>query len=438
MPKKPRASKRTAAFLNFAVRQESLFAELVQRDWLAGDPDRDLHGSLQQAMVVLGATACVVSLGSRGQQFPIISWLEPKYKLETDLQLIQQDVLSKCATKSVIRTILADGFVATTWVLKPVGNAMHPDFCSIITDPSRTRIGIGSIIEAGRQAEFIATASLVYQTLRRRAILFDRVPAVVSESYWLAAAAPAETNQRTPPWANGGRTERTVTLAIDIRKSTFCMGQAAVDADYADWLDQFVRVTSEVCAVHGGVFDQFTGDGALIHFLNDETRLACDRSPMAAALACAVDLLRAMDLHLAVLRSLVRHPSDVVGGAVGLDVATASWSMARAGMPIVVGRGVVDACRLSSAAGPRTINMTNIFKVNLLAAVDCPRALDASHEPGALRRALLTTKELPADLACYMYQLAELPDSIGMGSSRVEQLYRRVVGDWRPRAHQMF
>ena len=105
------------------------------------------------------------------------------------------------------------------------------------------------------------------------------------------------------------------TLSYDLRKSTFCMENADSPSKFAGWLDLLVQILTQVAHRHGGVFDKFTGDGALVHFLAKECEVVYGTKPVEAALACAIDMQYATKVHLDRLRKFMRMDSNLLGVA---------------------------------------------------------------------------------------------------------------------------
>jgi class 3 adenylate cyclase len=107
------------------------------------------------------------------------------------------------------------------------------------------------------------------------------------------------------------------------------------------------------------VFDKFTGDGVLVHFLDDESRAIVGRPACDAALTAALAMQRAITRHLVRLRGFLRSNSKLLGGGIGIDTGEAHWSLDYASQPIVVGKGVVYSCRLGDGARSGAIRLTN-------------------------------------------------------------------------------
>lgn len=145
----------------------------------------------------------------------------------------------------------------------------------------------------------------------------------------------------------GGSETPTLTLSLDIRRSTFAMQQACDRLFHAAWLDAVAQLARELTLLHGGIFDKFTGDGALVHFVYEAGDKASEEAALRSAMGCASEILLAMREHSRHLECNLKFLSELFGPAIGMARDISAWSLDRDGRPIVVGTGVVNACRLS-------------------------------------------------------------------------------------------
>ncbi len=205
------------------------------------------------------------------------------------------------------------------------------------------------------QGLYEAGTRLIQLGMRVRAGADSAFSSHISKKFWDAADdRPAESEFRRP-WEDQDRDgysqQLTATLSVDLRSSTFVMDHAMEQGEYARWIEGFVLLIKEVVHFHGGVFDKFTGDGAIAHFPE-----SCRGNVPAAftgaiaelvlpALACAWEIVTAVRIYADDLLPYISVVNDRFGPSVGLAVDRAHWSADRAGNPIVVGRGVVHACR---------------------------------------------------------------------------------------------
>ena len=131
-----------------------------------------------------------------------------------------------------------------------------------------------------------------------------------------------------------------------------------------------------------GIFDKFTGDGALVHFLSDEiaaigedqgfekldfasygwradpAALAKDAVAIRRAVKCGWEMIHAIEYHSERLRKLFRLDIPSFGPAVGIAIGKALWSVDREANPIVVGNGVVLACRITDKTSRGRLRIT--------------------------------------------------------------------------------
>jgi class 3 adenylate cyclase len=191
-------------------------------------------------------------------------------------------------------------------------------------------------------------------------------PIGMSQRFWNAAEDFDPVDCRLRPWdldASGKTTTvLTASLSFDLRSSTFAMDQAIDKKFHADWLEGMVIILRNIAHWHQGVFDKFTGDGVLAHFPVDsfegeDIDSASDRAVL-NSLVCAWDMIRAVAIYTDHLVPNLALWKPSFGSSVGMAFDDALWSVDRVGNPIVVGRGVVHACRLSD--GPAgTVQVSN-------------------------------------------------------------------------------
>jgi class 3 adenylate cyclase len=229
--------------------------------------------------------------------------------------------------------------------------------------------------------------------------------------------------RRVPPWDTDTKLHETVTISVDLRKSTYCMEFAKSEEKFARWVYHLVVKMREVAHLHGGVFDKFTGDGCLVHFLQSDFDQCGDDAGLSGvdhALACAVDLQRAIEIHMRGLRKFLKHDSPLFGAGIAIDVDSAHWSSMRGDpAPIVVGKGVVGACRVGNKAPRLSIRLTNVAYNELCS--------DYRERLSGITRVNLETKEVPGSLAleCWEFKL-EREVNLGKGQDQIAKLCEKV------------
>jgi class 3 adenylate cyclase len=264
-----------------------------------------------------------------------------------------------------------------------------------------------------------STVGLLFQVLQHRVRIFSPFAARVAERYWDESLSTAPDRLKAP-WEHSDSL-KTATLSIDLRKSTFCMENAADPKKFARWLDELVQILTAVTHLYGGVFDKFTGDGALVHFLERESALIYNTTPVEAALDCAISMHRAVARHLEQLRKFLRLDSDILGAAIGIDVDPTYWSVDHRNNPITVGRGVVNACRVGDKTDAGAIRITNIAYQLL------PRTRDLAE----FTKVKFVSKEYGAEMHITAWELPHGAHPLvrfpAETDAIVEQVYRRSV-----------
>ncbi len=172
-----------------------------------------------------------------------------------------------------------------------------------------------------------------------------------------------DTSGILPSGGRPGARVPTFTLSLDLRKSTSLMDQVEQPGAFAIWLETLSELCREIVHDNGGIFDKFTGDGVIAHFAvaydpnekippsNYDFAVSWPKvqTQAAAALTCGCELVRAVQELLKLLQPLLRFDIGTAGPSVGIAFDDASWSLDRDGRPIVVGKGVVNACRITAA-----------------------------------------------------------------------------------------
>jgi class 3 adenylate cyclase len=247
---------------------------------------------------------------------------------------------------------------------------------------------------------------------------FASFPPELAERYWEEARRSGVNDRLRPPWDRPNPV-KTATLSLDLRKSTYCMEFARSDSEFGKWLDRLVKKMKEVAHLHGGVFDKFTGDGALIHFLDGECRQIYNKRAVDAAVHCAVDLQRAIEIHMRALRRFLQYDSELFGAGIAIDVRKAFWSFDHRDNPLVVGKGVVGACRVGGGSARQTIRLTNGAYQSLTREV--------RDNLTKVQRRPLETKEMPGSLGLQCWEFSVEPDlNLGHGPDKIVQLCKEI------------
>jgi class 3 adenylate cyclase len=398
---------------------------LCMRAWGWEKVDAKERGAIQICLSIIGAVGIVA-------HFPVqevtISHFMPRSGLGHERgKVIAKQVLLAIQAQS---HLLAENFpfrytvdglllVATTippLLVTPGDSIASRDYCALVYDDDPDLHG-DKIRESVDDYHALSSLALIYQVMRQRVRMFAPFPGAISERYWADSYGPSRSvDPLTPPW-EPSRHLAAATLSYDLRKSTICMENDDSAAKFAEWLDLLVQILTQVAHRHGGVFDKFTGDGALVHFLEKECEVVYGTKPVEAALACAIDMQYATKIHLDRLRTFLRLDSNLLGGAIGIDVAPSRWSLDHRGNPITVGKGVVGACRLGDKTAAGEIRLTNIAYQAL--PNDFKRGLD-------LRSEEFTSKEYSKEMGLVAWTMKTLPLPMGRNPMDFESFCREV------------
>jgi len=241
-----------------------------------------------------------------------------------------------------------------------------------------------------------AYCTAIEMAMIRRAEADSIIAANISEDFWKAQDDPSNGPKPCRPWEHGHEWPAyyvpTTSLSFDLRSSTFIMENAIDKAKHAVWLENLVKVLRNLVLRHNGVFDKFTGDGVLAHFpvyrFHDDDETARTNTVL-NAISCGWEMVEAAALCGEYLKPNLALHTEWFGGTAGVAFDFAAWSRDESGNPIVVGRGVVHACRLSSDHEERMVVLvTNAAFTRLEAQL--------GHQPDAHITPLLTkeyTKE---------------------------------------------
>lgn len=269
-----------------------------------------------------------------------------------------------------------------------------------------------------------AYCAAIEMAMLRRAEADSIIAPNVSEEFWKAQDDLGAREKPCRPWEHEHKWSAyyvaTTSLSFDLRSSTFIMEHAIDKAKHADWLEKLVKVLRVLTHRHNGVFDKFTGDGVLVHF--PVYGFSADDEPARTrtvinAVACGWEMVEAAELCGEYLRPNLALYTERFGGTAGVAFDFAAWSRDEAGNPIVVGRGVVHACRLSSDRDDRMVVLaTNAAFARLEGSL--------GHQPNAVR-APLVTKEYSSEHMVTKIRMVEPPTGVNFDSGAV----RRIVED---------
>lgn len=349
----------------------SVTATLCRRSWSNKYLDQELLEALGYCLGSLGAAALIAIYVHEDVTLKHCAF--PSVLTEEALNAIADRVRSFASDRQYFHEETGTFHIIGGTVIEPDGREIRAvergkrpasvvGYAALIFETKNVPAGSG----IHRMASFhgTCTAPLLWQVIQQRVRVFLPVAPRDAERYWLSArevGGPAE--RHVPPWSRNGQEVRTVTLGFDLRKSTFCMENADNPRKFALWLDRMVQILMRIAHRYGGIFDKFTGDGALVHFPVEgaaERFAESERAAVTSSLYCAVAMQKGLAHHLRELRKFMRLDSKVLGGAIGLDIAAAHWVLDERDNPITVGRGVVNACRLMDSTKAGCVRLTNI------------------------------------------------------------------------------
>lgn len=280
----------------------------------------------------------------------------------------------------------------------------------ILVDPGARLLKRRQDIRDAITVAWYPVAATFREIFRQRAKSYGRLPEEKIVYDWLAVEASGSGGGGGREWATlGGLSDKsyaTITISLDLRKSTFAMEQARDATRFATWMTTLISMLTKQAKGAGATFDKFTGDGVIIHYPvnppwqvshSNETIEAAAPKAMARAVVCAAQMVIGVQRRLEDLRKILLNDSGKFGAGVGIAIADAHWSVDLEGNPMVVGRGVVNACR---AADPAPAGL--LYLVN--SAYQAFRDSDLAHRVTA-SRVSYATKEFNGDLDVSVWAL---------------------------------
>ena len=276
----------------------------------------------------------------------------------------------------------------------------RPDWATIDAEGEATVDNLHQLPAHREEIDFIhgimtSALAVLYDVVRQRMRRFSAFSKEISIRYWDDAIPALRARHSSSadasrlflaPWDRNDAVA-VATLSLDLRKSTFCMEQSEELGEFARLLTIMVQILTKITHLHGGVFDKFTGDGCIVHFLDREQRVLFRNTAATAAFECAIDMQIGIGWVVARLRRILRHDSDLLGAGIGVDCGSSYWSIDHQYNPVVVGRPVVGACRLCGVAVANDIFFTNVAYQEL-----------EGKNQGRFVRTNIDGKDLPADL----------------------------------------
>ncbi len=251
-------------------------------------------------------------------------------------------------------------------------------------------------------------AATIREIFRQRAKSYGRLPDKKAIHDWLRVERGGQGGDGREGGGLGGLKDQksctTITISLDLRKSTFAMEQARDATRFATWMTGVISALTTLAQSAGAIFDKFTGDGVIIHFPvnppwdeQEKDAEPAEAEAMERAVICAARMVVCVQHKLDELRKILLNDCGKFGAGVGIAIADAYWGVDLEGNPMVVGRGVVNACR---AADPAPAGMLYLVNSAYQAFRDTP--LGRRTNPSRL---CYTTKEFNGDLDVSVWAL---------------------------------
>ena len=322
---------------------------------------------------------------------------------------------------------------------------------------SRPEVNAGNVdgISKVYSERLAALSSLLQILFRYRSRIYSNFPILLSSHYWssrndLDVSSPIL--RLLPPWQRQS-SPLMVTVAVDLRKSTFAMDMSHDAKYFADWVECIVEILRSLCIANLGVFDKFTGDGILCHFLAAECNefVNLDELPSSSNLSRASDwhssvwqkhhtgggsavvqalrfcwqAQKAASLHILELQRNLSTWQERLGFGFGVGLGRNEWSVDRDGNSIVVGRGVVQSCRMADLAYRDQI----LCSYSLGAEIS--DLLDGEIE---IKQVPFVSKEVDVEREALIFDVSKPPRGIDLNHELVrkvmDQSYDRFSGAW--------
>ncbi len=149
----------------------------------------------------------------------------------------------------------------------------------------------------------------------------------------------------------------TYTLCLDIRKSTDLMVVCKSMNDYYSFIEDIISTSNEIITKHNGIYDKFTGDGILCHFIEE-----IDEKSYLSCMQCAIELHKNFKKWYKKYTKNEKFKLDIlnIGIGIGIDYGQVFFKV-RTNQLFAIGESVNYACRLSSAPAGRTYFNTNAY-----------------------------------------------------------------------------
>ena len=152
------------------------------------------------------------------------------------------------------------------------------------------------------------------------------------------------------------KTLSTFTLCLDIRKSTDLMSICRSAKIYSDFVSAFINSCKETIINRNAIYDKFTGDGVLCHFIEE-----VDENSYLNCIKCSIELHNKFKRIYKEYLDDKKFKLDLLeaGIGIGIDYGQVFFRMIKGQEFFAIGESVNYACRLSCAPAYKTYLNTN-------------------------------------------------------------------------------
>ncbi|MGB0694862.1 MAG: adenylate/guanylate cyclase domain-containing protein [Rhodospirillaceae bacterium] len=158
-------------------------------------------------------------------------------------------------------------------------------------------------------------------------------------------------------------TIRTISLFMDIRKSTIALDHLPTDEmnHFIEFINRIEILFKKIIFECGGFFDKEVGDGFLAHFAESiDQDFSIPEQSSKRSLLCGIRIICQTQSIIEEFGRKLRHGINELGISVGIHVDNACWIVEKNKIK-VLGHSVIDASRLCSEAKKDELFLSNKF-----------------------------------------------------------------------------
>ena len=159
-------------------------------------------------------------------------------------------------------------------------------------------------------------------------------------------------------------TLKSYTLSLDIRKSTKLMTICKSPEIYSNFISLFIKSCKEIIKKRNGIYDKFTGDGIICHFIDVEKKK--NFNPYKDCIKCSIELHNNFsNVYKKILKEQkIKLDLCDAGIGIGIDYGEVFFRMNTESQDnelFAIGESINYACRLSCAPAFQTYLNTNAY-----------------------------------------------------------------------------